>query len=423
MIKFTSEYGFLEENVLNYQDAVTKMHKQLHHKTYLGNDYLGWLDWASNYDVEEFNRINTCAKTIRQDCEVFLVCGIGGSYLGSRSAIEMLLGNFPKEKIEIIFCGNTFSSTCISQLLDYLDGKSVYMNVISKSGTTTETAIAFRLLRQYIEKRYGKEAKNRIIATTDKSRGTLKYLADQKGYQTFVIPDDIGGRFSVITPVGLLPMAVMGIDIDQVMAGYQAATDLYNVEDLKDNPCYQYAVARRILDNQGYSVETLVTYEPQMIMIGEWWKQLFGESEGKNGLGLLPTSVNYSMDLHSLGQFVQDGRKILFETLLLVDQPMSDLEFTSDEENLDQMNYLSGKSIDYINKMACKGTLAAHYEDGKVPNLIVTIEKIDAYNYGMLIYYFFKAIAMTVYLNSTNPFDQPGVEIYKKRMFQLLGKE
>ncbi len=423
MIKFDYSYGFLKEDISSYQSKVSELHKKLHDKSYLGNDFLGWLDWSENYDKKEFEKIKTLANRVSQDCEVFLVCGIGGSYLGARSAIEMLLGNFPKSKVEVIYCGNTFSSTYMNQLLAYLEGKSVYLNVISKSGTTTETAIAFRILKQYLEKRYGKESKERIIVTTDKAKGTLKALADKEGYETFVIPADIGGRFSVITSVGLLPMAVMGIDIDEVMAGYKKAYELYNEEDLNKNACYQYAVCRRILDNQGYTSEMLVTYEPQMVMIGEWWKQLFGESEGKGKLGLLPTSVNFSTDLHSMGQFVQDGRPILFETLLNVEEPMLDSSFPSDENNADNMNYLAGKSLDFINKMACKGTLQAHYEEGKVPNLIITLPSINAFNYGEMIYFFFKAIAMTVYLNNTNPFDQPGVEVYKKRMFKLLGKE
>ncbi len=423
MININLEYANLKEKLSDYQQQVTDLHEKLNAKSYLGSDYLGWLDWSKTYDKDEIKRVKSCAEKVKENCEVFLVCGIGGSYLGARSAIEMIKGNFRDSNIEIIYCGNTFSSTYMVSLLNHIKGKSVYLNVISKSGTTTETAVAFRILKQYMEETYKDEAKNRIIATTDKSKGTLKTLADVKGYETFVIPDDIGGRFSAITPVGLLPMAVAGIDIDEVIKGYCDAFNMYGSSEITENASYQYAVARHILDKQGYSSEMFVTYEPQLVMVAEWWKQLFGESEGKNGLGLLPTSVNYSTDLHSMGQFVQDGKKILFETLFTVEKPQLDKLFPEDAENADGMNYLAGKSLDFINKMACKGTLEAHYEEGGVPNLIINIEEISPYSYGLMIYFFFKAIAMSVYLNDTNPFDQPGVEVYKKRMFKLLGKE
>ncbi|MFV0254927.1 MAG: glucose-6-phosphate isomerase [Erysipelotrichaceae bacterium] len=423
MIKFDAKFGLLNQEINSYQDVVSKAHKELHNKTGKGSDFLGWLDWSQNYDKAEFERIKKCAERIRNDAEILLVCGIGGSYLGARSAIEMIQGLFPKRNLEIIYVGNTFSSTYLNQVLAHIKGKSVYLNVISKSGTTTETAVAFRILRQYIEETYKEKASERIIATTDKQKGVLKAQAVAAGYETFIIPDDIGGRFSVITPVGLLPLAVAGVDIDEIMRGYCAASDLYSTADLKDNPAYQYAVARRILNEQNKEVETLVTYESNLVMVGEWWKQLFGESEGKNERGMLPTAVNYSTDLHSLGQFVQDGRKVLFETLLLVEKPMCDSSFPSDKENLDGLNYLNGKSLDWINKMACKGTLAAHYEEGRVPNLIISLADTSEYSYGMMIYFFFKAIAMTTYLLNENPFNQPGVEVYKKRMFALLGKE
>jgi len=417
MIKLDLSYAALAQDISSFQTKVTTAHQQLHDKTGLGNDFLGWIDWSQQYDKVEFERVKKVAEIIRKDADVLLVCGIGGSYLGARSAIEMINGLYTKNKVEIIYVGNTFSSTYLNQVLAYLEEKSVYLNVISKSGTTTETAVAFRILRQYLEKRYGVEGSNkRIVTTTDKNRGTLKSLADAKGYETFSIPDDIGGRFSVITSVGLLPIAVAGIDIEQIMVGY---TKAYND---KQNKAYQYAVARRILDQQGTTVEMMVTYEPQMMMVAEWWKQLFGESEGKQEKGLLPTSANFSTDLHSLGQFIQDGRKILNETLLLIEQPMINSVFPSDADNMDQMNYLAGKDLDYINKMACQGTLAAHYEEGKVPNIIITLPDTKPETYGYMIYFFFKAIAMSVYLNDSNPFDQPGVEVYKKRMFALLGK-
>ena len=363
------------------------------------------------------------AEKIRNSCDVFLVCGIGGSYLGARAVIEMVNGLYANKKPEIIFVGNTFSSTYIAQVLDYIKDKEVCLNVISKSGTTTETALAFRLFKQVLEEKYGKEgAKERIVATTDKARGTLKAIADKEGYDTYVIPDDIGGRFSVITPVGLLPIAVAGIDVVSLMAGLKKAYDDFATPDLDKNPAYAYAVARRILDNQGKTAEMFVSYESQMAMVAEWWKQLFGESEGKNGKGILPCSANFSTDLHSLGQFVQDGRKVLFETLVKVEKPTLDLVFPSDEENLDGMNYLAGKNLDWINKMACQGTLEADVETGHVPNIEITIPDMSAETFGYMAYFFFRAIAMTTYLIEENPFNQPGVEVYKKNMFRLLGK-
>ncbi len=424
MIKLDLSFANLKENVLEYQEKVNLAHKQLHEKTGLGNDYVGWVDWPNTYDKDEFERIKKVVHEIQKDCEVFLVCGIGGSYLGARAAIEMINGLYANKNIEIIFIGNTFSSTYISQVLEYIKDKSVYLNVISKSGTTTETAMAFRMLKQYLEEKYGVDAcKKRIIATTDAQKGTLKDIANKMGYETFTIPSDIGGRFSVITAVGLLPIAVASIDIDALMQGsYDAMCD-FNTPDLEKNTAYQYAVARRILENQGYTAEMLVSYELQMSMVAEWWKQLFGESEGKGGLGILPTSAIFSTDLHSVGQFVQDGRKCLFETLLTIENPTLDQTFPNDAENLDNLNYLSGKSLDWVNKMACKGTLLAHHQDGNVPNIILTLPNMSAYSFGYMVYFFFKAIAMTVYLIDVNPFNQPGVEVYKKNMFTLLGKK
>ena len=388
-----------------------------------GNDFIGWLNWANNYDKEEFSRIKEVAAKVRENTEVFVVCGIGGSYLGARAAIEMMNGLYGDNKPEIIYMGNTFSSTYISQVMNHIKDKEVTVNVISKSGTTTETALAFRILKQFMEEKYGEDAKNRIIATTDKARGTLKALADKEGYETFVIPDDIGGRFSVITPVGLLPIAVAGIDIDALMKGLHDGMGEYGDADLEKNPAYRYAVARRILQNQGYDVELLVNYEPQMQMVAEWWKQLFGESVGKDGKGILPDSVCFSTDLHSLGQFVQEGKKVLFETNLYVDTPMIDLTFPNDEANEDGMNYLAGKSVDWANKMAAKGTLQAHEETGGVPNILLTMPGMTSYDFGNMCMFFFKAIAMTTLMNDSNPFNQPGVEVYKKNMFKLLGKE
>lgn len=351
------------------------------------------------------------------------MCGIGGSYLGPRAGIEMVNGLYPENQIEVIYLGNTFSSTYLAQVMNYIKDKRVVVNVISKSGTTTETAIAFRILKQFMEKKYGAEAKDRIIATTDKARGTLKALADREGYETFVIPDNIGGRFSVITPVGLLPMAAAGLDLDAFMKGLADGTGEYGDPDLDKNPAYRYAVARRILQHQGYDVELFVQYEPQMQMVAEWWKQLFGESEGKDELGILPDSACFSTDLHSLGQFVQDGKKVLFESNLYVDEPAIDVLFPSDDKNEDNMNYLAGKSLDWVNKMAAQGTLMAHEETGGVPNIIFRMPGMTAYDFGNMCMFFFKAIAMTTLMNGSNPFNQPGVEVYKKNMFKLLGKE
>lgn len=423
MITLDLNHAFLKEDVKAYQDQVRAIDEALQNGTCKGNDFIGWLNWANNYDKEEFSRIKEVAAKVRENTEVFVVCGIGGSYLGARAAIEMMNGLYGDKKPEIIYMGNTFSSTYISQVMNYIKDKEVTVNVISKSGTTTETALAFRILKQFMEEKYGEDAKNRIIATTDKARGTLKTLADKEGYETFVIPDDIGGRFSVITPVGLLPIAVAGIDIDALMKGLHDGMGEYGDADLEKNAAYRYAVARRILQNQGYDVELLVNYEPQMQMVAEWWKQLFGESEGKDGKGILPDSVCFSTDLHSLGQFVQEGKKVLFETNLYVETPMIDLTFPNDEANEDGMNYLAGKSVDWANKMAAKGTLQAHEETGGVPNILLTMPGMTSYDFGNMCMFFFKVIAMTTLMNDSNPFNQPGVEVYKKNMFKLLGKE
>lgn len=423
MMKLDTKHAFLKEDIASYQEKVNVLHEQLMNKTGKGNDFVGWVEWPNTYDKEEFARMKEVAASMREKCDVFVVCGIGGSYLGARAAVEMINGLYNKDKVEMLFLGNTFSSTYIKQALDYLADKDVCVNVISKSGTTTETALAFRLLKQFMEEKYGKEeARNRIVATTDKEKGTLKTIADKEGYETFVIPNDIGGRFSVITPVGLFPIAVAGIDIDALMSGVKKAYDDLSSPDLSKNDAYAYAVCRRILENQGKNVEMLVTYEMQMTMVAEWWKQLLGESEGKEEKGNLPTSANFSTDLHSLGQFVQEGKKVLYETLLLIDKPALDMTFPHDEDNLDGMNYLSGKSIDWVNKMACQGTLEAHEETGGVPNLILTLEDMSAESFGYMCYFFFRACAMTCYLLDINPFNQPGVEVYKKNMFRLLGK-
>lgn len=424
MIKFeTSNAKITQEEIDAYQGEVNKLHEELINKTGAGNDFLGWVDWCKTYPKDEFETIKTSATYIRENCDVLLVCGIGGSYLGSRAAVEMINGLYADKKPELIFCGNTFSSTYTKQILDYIKDKEVCLNVISKSGTTTETALAFRLFKHFMEAKYGiDEAKKRIFATTDGNRGTLHDIAKSEGYQLFVIPDNIGGRFSVITPVGLLPIAAAGIDIDAIMKGLDDAFEDYATADLHANPAYAYAVCRRILEKRGKVAEMFVSYDLQTTMYAEWWKQLFGESEGKNGKGILPYSGTFSTDLHSLGQFVQEGNKVLFETLVKFEKPNEDIIFPSDDANLDGMNYLAGKSVDWVNKMAMAGTLDAHANTGGVPVLEVSAPDMSAHTFGYLCYFFFRAIAMTTYMIGENPFNQPGVEVYKKNMFKLLGK-
>ena len=423
MISLDLKNAKLNEDLSLWQEKVSKAHLDLHEKTGAGNDFLGWVDWPLNYDKEEFKRILALRDRMKGKYDTVLVCGIGGSYLGARAALEMVKGLYPNDGIEVIFVGNTFSTTYISQVLKHIENKQVVLNVISKSGTTTETSISFRIFKQFMERKYGEDAKNRIYATTDKARGTLKALADKEGYETFVIPDDIGGRYSVSTAVGLLPLALANIDIEALMKGSLDAYNELNTDDLSKNPAYQYAVARRILNNQGYTAEMFVTYHLQLTMIAEWWKQLFGESEGKDGKGLLPTSACFSTDLHSLGQFIQEGTKTEYETVLYVDDMEGDMEFPSDDENLDNMNYLAGKKLSWVCEKAFEGTLDAHSNEGNNPNMVIHLKDNSAYSFGYMIYFFFIACGMTCYLLDINPFNQPGVEVYKKKMFKLLGKE
>ena len=423
MISLDLKNAKLDEDLSNWQSKVSQAHKQLHEKTGKGNDFLGWVDWPINYDKDEFNRILALKERMKGKYDTVLVCGIGGSYLGARAALEMIKGLYPNDGIEVIFVGNTFSTSYISQVLDHIKNKEVVLNVISKSGTTTETSISFRIFKQFMEEKYGEEAKNRIYATTDKARGTLKALADKQGYETFVIPDDIGGRYSVFTAVGLLPLALANIDIEQLMKGSLDAYNELNTDDLSSNPAYQYAVARRILNNKGYTAEMFVTYHLQLTMIAEWWKQLYGESEGKDGKGLLPTSACFSTDLHSLGQFVQEGTKVEYETVLYVDDMGSDITFPNDNENLDNMNYLADKKLSWVCEKAFEGTLDAHSNEGNNPNMVIHLKDNSAYSFGYMIYFFFISCGMTCYLLDINPFNQPGVEVYKKKMFKLLGKE
>lgn len=388
-----------------------------------GNDFLGWLDYASKLPQGEIERIKKTAQRIRKNYKALAVVGIGGSYLGARAAIEALNGLYPSDKFKIVFLGDTLSSTYTAQALKFLKGKKFAINVISKSGTTTEPAVAFRLLKEMLEKKYGHEyLKEAIVATTDRARGALKAEADAEGYEQFVIPDDVGGRYSVITPVGLLPMACAGIDIEKFLSGVKDGEKEYSNHNWKENPAYKYAATRYLLNKQGYPVEMFVTYEPHFAMIGEWLKQLFGESEGKDGKGLLPASVTFTTDLHSMGQFIQQGSKVLFETIIMPSSAQKDLKVGNDDKNLDGLNYLAGKKLSYINKKAFEGTLDAHVNSGNVPANVVSFKKMDEYNLGNLMYFFMRTCAYTGYLLEVNPFNQPGVEIYKHNMFVLLGK-
>lgn len=412
------------ETLKPYQETVNKIHKMINEKSGPGNDYLGWADWPLNYDKEEVKRMKECAKYVREHFDILVVCGIGGSYLGARAALEAINGLYSNDKLEVIFMGQTFSPNYIAQVLEYLKGKNFAINVISKSGTTTETSISFRLLKELLVKQIGKEgAKKAIFATTDKEKGALKSECVKEGYETFTLPGDIGGRYSVLTPVGLFPLACAGIDIDKMLLGAKDAREEFQNPDLEKNICYQYACSRDYFYRHNKPVELYVTYEPQFSQISEWLKQLFGESEGKEKKGLLPDSVTFSTDLHSLGQFVQDGTPLLFETILMVDEPRQDIKVPHDEEDLDGLNYLEGKDLNYVNHKAFEGTLKAHVEDGKVPCNIITVEKMDDYNLGYLFYFFMRACGMSAYMLDINPFNQPGVEIYKRNMFHLLGKK
>lgn len=385
---------------------------------------MGWVDLPKNYDKEEFARIKKAAEKIRSNSDVLIVIGIGGSYLGAKAAIDFLHGPFYnyESKTQIFFAGNSISPNYINALLRTIEGKDISVNIISKSGTTTEPAITFRILKEYLEKKYGKEeAKNRIFATTDKARGALKNLADAEGYETFVVPDDVGGRFSVLTAVGLLPIAVSGADIDSIMNGAADASDMYKNDNLAENECYQYAAVRNILHRDGKAIEMLVNYDPELQYFIEWWKQLYGESEGKDNKGIFPAGASFSTDLHSMGQYIQDGVRHLFETVLYVENSKEDVTITEDGDNVDGLNFLAGKTVDFVNKKAFEGTLLAH-TDGKVPNLVLKLKALDEYTLGQLIYFFEKACGISGYILGVNPFNQPGVESYKKNMFALLGK-
>ena len=415
----------IDENILaSYQSDVTRINKMIDDKTGAGNDYIGWADWPVNYDKEELERIIADAKYVRDNFDILVVCGIGGSYLGAKCALDALKGLKSDDKMEIIFMGQTFSPNYVAQVLKYLKGKNFAINVISKSGTTTETSISFRLLKDLLESQVGKEkAKKAIYATTDKEKGALKTLCNIEGYATYVLPGDIGGRYSVLTAVGTFPLAVAGVDVKAMIEGAAKARKDFDNDDIKNNICYRYAVSRDYMLRNHYPVEMYVTYEPQMTQISEWLKQLFGESEGKEKKGLFPASATFSTDLHSLGQFIQDGSPILFETIINVVNPNEDVKIPETEDDLDGLNYLKGKDLAFVNQKAFEGTLQAHEETGGVPCNVIYIDKLDAETLGYLFYFFMRACAMSAYLLNINPFNQPGVEVYKKNMFHLLGKK
>ena len=427
-LKMTGVAGFVEPREMDYMSAlVNAANEVLLSRTGAGSDFLGWLDLPVNYDREEFARIQKAAKKIQGDSDVLVVIGIGGSYLGARAAIEFCNGQMyngvrPQGIPEVYFVGNNISSSHLNDVVKVIGARDFSVNIISKSGTTTEPAIAFRIFKKLLEEKYGVEgAKGRIYATTDKARGALKALADAEGYESFVVPDDVGGRFSVLTAVGLLPIAAAGIDIEEMMKGAQDAREVCKDGDMSTNPSFQYAALRNILYRKGKGTEILVNYEPQLTMMGEWFKQLYAESEGKDHKGIFPTAANFSTDLHSIGQFIQDGARNLFETVLWVNTPRSEAYIEEAAEDIDGLNYLAGKSVQFVNSKAYQGTLMAHM-DGGTPNILIEIDSADAYHFGYLVYFFEKACGLSGYLLGVNPFDQPGVEAYKKNMFALLGK-
>lgn len=419
----------LEKSIMEYTDKVAEIHNELHTKAKDKKEFLGWLNLPTKYDKKEFEKIKKTAKKIQSDSEVLLVIGIGGSYLGARAVIEALTNTFynmlDKEKRktpQILYVGNNLNPNYINDIIDLIGNRDLSINVISKSGTTTEPAIAFRIFRELLENKYGlKEAKKRIYVTTDAKNGALKTLATREKYTTFVIPDNVGGRYSVLTAVGLLPIAVAGIDIDALMNGARIAQEKYDDSNLKYNECYKYAVARNVLYNQEKNIEILVTYEPKMHYMIEWWKQLFGESEGKEGKGIYPSGAEFTTDLHSLGQYIQEGKRDLFETVINIKNSENDIKVNHDEDNLDELNYIEGKSLDYVNKKAMEGTVQAHV-DGGVPNIMINMDRLNEENLGHLIYFFELACAMSGKILGINPFNQPGVEKYKTNMFKLLEK-
>ena len=430
MIKVNFEKtGIDKKEIMKYKQEVENIHKNLHERSTDDGDFVGWLELPTNYDKEEFERIKEAAKRINKDSDILVVIGIGGSYLGARAVIESLTSTFANIQTSkqrkhpmILYVGNNLSPNYINELIEVIADNDFSINVISKSGTTTEPAIAFRIFREMLENKYGiDEARSRIYVTTDKEKGALKQLSDEEGYETFVVPDNVGGRYSVLTAVGLLPIATAGIDIDKLMNGARVAQEKYADNDLKYNECYQYAVVRNLLYKDGKTTEILVNYEPKMHYFTEWWKQLFGESEGKDSKGIFPAGVDFTTDLHSMGQYIQQGIRNLSETVISIEKPHSNILINSDDDNLDGLNYLSGKTLDYVNKKAMEGTIEAHVSGG-VPNTVLSIEKIDEQNIGELIYFFELACSISGNILGVNPFNQPGVEEYKKNMFRLLEK-
>ncbi len=424
MLKLNKEHLVEQIDWTPYREKVASISDMIVKRNGPGNDYLGWYKYPETYDKEELGRIKKAAKYIRENFDVLVVCGIGGSYLGARAGIEAMCGLHNQKKPEIIFFGQTFSSDYVYETLEYLKDKKFAINVISKSGTTTETAISFRLVKELLEKKIGKaNAQKAIFATTDKEKGALRTLSTKEGYETFVLPGDVGGRFSVFTAVGLLPLAVAGVDVDALLKGAYDAMVEFDNPNLEENKAYQYAVIRDYFYRHNRGVEMFVTYEPRLVQLGEWFKQLFGESEGKEHKALLPDSATFSTDLHSLGQYIQDGSPLMFETVLFIKEPMNKVIIPHDELDLDGLNYLEGKTLDFVNEKAFMGTLEAHEVTGKVPNVVLELDKLDAYNLGYLFYFFMKTCSMSAYLLEVNPFNQPGVEVYKKNMFHLLGKK
>ena len=421
--------GVTQKNIMAYKEEVENIHKDLNRRANDDDDFVGWLELPTNYDKKEFARIKKSAKRIAKDSDILVVIGIGGSYLGARAVIEALTSSFynmlpqkQRKHPQILYAGNNLSSNYINELIEYIGDKDFSVNVISKSGTTTEPAIAFRIFREILENKYGiEEARSRIYVTTDKARGALKTLADKEGYEQFVIPDNVGGRYSVLTAVGLLPIATAGIDIDKLMEGAKQAQEKYNDANLKYNDCYKYAVVRNILYKLYKNTEILVNYEPKMHYFTEWWKQLYGESEGKNLMGIFPAGVDFTTDLHSMGQYIQQGRRNLFETVINIETPRTNITINADEDNLDGLNYLAGKDVNYVNQKAMEGVIKAHVS-GDVPNIVIDVEKLDEEAMGHLIYFFEKACAMSGMILGVNPFNQPGVEEYKTNMFKLLKK-
>ena len=429
-VKLELKYTKIDtKEIMKYKEKVQEIHQELQENKNKEEEFLGWLDLPTKYNKKEFEKIKKCAKKIREDSEILVVIGIGGSYLGARAVIESLTHTFynllPKEERkspQILYVGNNISGKYLEELVELIGNRDLSVNVISKSGTTTEPAIAFRFFREFMENKYGiKEARKRIYVTTDKEKGALKALADKEGYETFIVPNNVGGRYSVLTPVGLLPIATAGIDIEKLMSGARFAEEKYNDENLKYNDCYKYAVARNLLYKNDKNIEILVSYKPNLHYFIEWWKQLFGESEGKDGKGIYPSGAEFTTDLHSLGQYIQEGRKNLFETVINVEKEESNIKINVDEDNLDEINYLADKTMDYVNKKAMEGTINAHVE-GDVPNIVINMEKIDEETIGHLIYFFELACAMSGKILGVNPFNQPGVEKYKTNMFKLLGK-